>query len=242
MTEEDYLLIDKKLNNELTSDEVRAFEQRYAQDPAFAEEYLLQQQLVDTLCSQHAQQLKEEMKTLHEEVKAERRRHRYRWAYAVAAAIALLLVAGAAFFYFRAPTSEALYSAYYYPYRAKVMSRGTLPERRNRAEDLYSEGNFTAAIPILKDLSVSDSIMADRWRLILGNAYLQSDSIPQAIQQFERVASSENAEYRQFARWYTALSHLKTGNQAATRAALQPIAEQPGLFQLRAQQLLHELP
>ena len=243
MTEADYILIDKKLDERLSPDEAAAFDQRCARDPAFAEEYRLQQQLIDTFRTHHPRRLKAEMKALHEEVKSERRVRTRRRGYAIAATMALLLAATVVFFYVRAPSPAALYTAYYRPYRATVVERGATPGQANRAEEVYQTGQYAAAIPLLKALSRSeeDSTIVDRWRLILGNAYLQSDSIPQALQQFERAADSPNGRYRRFARWYRALGHLKEQDIDTTQALLRPLAEQPGLFQREAQQLLDEL-
>ena len=243
MTEEDYLLIDKKLNNELTSDEARAFEQRYAQDPTFAEEYALQQHLVDTLRSQHARQLKQEMKKLHEEVKAERRRHRHRWAYAVAATIALLLVAGAAFFYFRAPTSEALYSAYYHPYRADPLVRGESDSTfsYDQAVQLYRTGQYPDAIPLLEHLLVVDTTHRDKVLLLLGNSHLNGGGLSSAIAYFQQATTSPNPAIQKFATWYLALSYLKNDNISAARPLLESIASHPGMYQAKAKELLKEL-
>ena len=243
MTEADYILIDKKLDEDLTPDEAQAFDQRCAHDPEFAEEYALQQQLIDTFRAHHPQRLKAEMKALHQEVKSERQIQHRKRIYAIAATITLLLVATIAFFYFRPPSPEALYAEYYHPYQAKFVVRGApSAQKGSQAEDLYDAGQLATAIPLLGELSETEQgALADRWRLILGNAYLQSDSIPQAIRQFERVTKSSNGEYQEFAKWYTAMSLLKAGDTQAAENILQPIANQPGPFQDKARQLLDEL-
>ena len=245
MTEADYILIGKKLDGDLTAEEARAFDQRYAQDPAFADEYQLQQQLVDTFRAHHPRRLKKEVKALYEEVKAEHRVRTRRRGLAWAAAVALLMVAAAAFFYLRPPSAAALYAEYYHPYRARVTPRGeasSSTEQAEQATDRYSQRQFGAAIPLLKVLSQDGGAQADRWRLILGNAYLQSDSVAQAIEQFEHLtATTPHPEYYQHAQWYAALGYLRRGNVPAATQLLQAIAHHPGLFQSKARQLLDDL-
>ena len=240
MTDEDYLLIEKKIDGMLTAEEARAFDQRQAEDEEFAEAYALQQSAIDTLRREHPQRLKAEMRAIHEEMKAERRQQRHpQRPYAIAAVVALLLVATALFFFLRTPSSQDLYAEYYHPYRATVVGRGTSPAQKSQAEQLYSEGRFAEAIPLLQTL-VADTA-SGRWRLILGNAYLQIDSTAQAIAQFERVTASHETDYQPYARWYIAMSYLKANDATAAKEILLSLVNQPGPFRSKAQQLLNEL-
>ena len=240
MTEEDYLLIEKKIDGTLTTEEARAFDRRQTEDKEFAEAYALQQSAIDTFRREHPQRLKEEMRAMHEEMKAERRQQQEsRRPYAIAAVVALLLVATSLFFFLRTPSSQDLYAEYYHPYRATIVGRGASPEQKNQTEQLYSEGRFAEAIPLLQTLvAETDGTETDRWRLILGNAYLQMDSTTQALDQFEQIT---DADYQPYARWYTAMSHLKAEDTDAAQKVLQLLANQPSPFRSKAQQLLNEL-
>ena len=157
----------KKIDGTLTVEEAHAFDQRQAEDEEFAEAYALQQSAIDTLRREYPQRLKEEMRAIHEEMKAERRQQRKRRRpYAIAAVVALLLAATALFFFLRTPSSQDLYAEYYHPYRATIVGRGTSPEQKNQAEQLYSEGRFAEAVPLLQNTDSRGPMVP---RLIVGN-------------------------------------------------------------------------
>jgi hypothetical protein len=245
MTEADYVLIDKKLSEELTLDEERSFKQRYAQSTAFAEEYRLQRQLVDTLRSQHNQQLKNEMKALHEEVKAERGKRRYHWPYAVAATIVLLLMVGTWFYQATYPSSsEDLFAAYYTPYRADplVRSESESVSIYDRATQLYRTEQYRDVIPLLEHLLATDTTQRDKVLLLLGNSHLKDGMISSAIAYFRQATKSSNPIMQERATWYLALSYLRDENITAARPLLESIASHPGMYQAKAKALLEESP
>ncbi|MGB3849282.1 MAG: hypothetical protein WA958_04895 [Tunicatimonas sp.] len=226
-------LIEKKLDNTLTAEEARRFDDLLRADPAFAQAYATQQGMVTSLREHYREDLHRQLEAGYQSYQQTRQwQRRY---FGIAATLLIGLLGG--WFWFS--TDQSLYNQYYHPYEVPVYRSSSLPV--NQATVYYNQEQYAEAVPLLKSLQQSEDHTA-YWSLLLGNAYLQLDSTTQAIDQFERVAAqSSNNNYTQYGRWYLAISYLRDKNITATRETLQPIARQPGLFQQKARQLLEEL-
>lgn len=226
-------LIEKKLDGTLTATEAERFERLLRTDPAFAQAYATQQEMVSVLRQHHKKQLHQQLEVGYQQFQSRRRQSR---PYYYGAAAVLLLVITA--WWWKSTFHERLFATYYQPYEVTVFRRPSV-SLDNQATVYYSQGRYAEAVPLLQSLRDTDQQL-HYWALLLGNAYLQLDSLSQARQQLERV-SNASVEYSQYARWYLALSYLKDANVTEARTDLQRIARQPGLFQKKAQQLLKEL-
>lgn len=227
-------LIEKKIDGTLTAQERKQFDDLLRTDPAFAQAYTTQTEMVHIL----QQRCKADLhKQLEMGYSVYRRNQRSKKIYYSIAAVFLIIVAGGWFWWNSA--NKTLFDKYYRPYEALVY-RGSSPAVSSQAVLYYEQAQYTKAIPLLKSLQQTDN-KQEYWSLLLGNAYLQSDSIPQAINQFTRVAESSDSNYAQYGSWYAAMSYLKDNNVPRARESLQRIANQPGLFQRKANQLLNEL-
>ena len=235
MTKEDYILISKKIDQELTSDEARLFEKKLTQDPTFKEEYIAYQATV-TVFQTHHPTLKQEAKKLYEEVKAEQQRKRW----FPRAAVISLLVGAIVLLYQYYPSSKTLYKQYYHIYSAGVVGRGDQTVTKQSLM-YYQEGKYEMAIPLLKRLLLQDTIATERWHLLLGNAYLQVDSTQLAIKQFRQTANSKEIAYQQYGNWYLTMAYLKQGNTKEVQELAQQIALDSGMYSQEATQLLKDL-
>ena len=242
MSEEEQQWIIRKIDGELSLEEEAQFQQRLQLDTRFAQEYALQQNIIDGLRDDHEQQLKRRYREVYEAV-AHRREQRRRY-FAVAAVVSLLIMAVAGYFLMRPPSSESLYAEYYSPYRADPLLRGESDHETlyQRAMDLYRREQYQAAIPLLETSLSSDTLGQDKLSLFLGNSYLNENKISSAIAYFERASRSRDPVMQQFGKWYLALSYLKNDDLLTTRRLLESIASQPGIHQDRAQTLLEEIP
>ena len=226
-------LIEKKLDNTLTAEETRRFNDLLRADPAFAQAYATQQGMVASLREHYKEELHRQLEAGYQSYQQSRQRQRL---YFSIAAILLISLLGGWFWF---STNQSLYNQYYHSYEVPVYRNSYSPV--NQATVYYSREQYAEAVPLLKSLQLSEDNTA-YWSLLLGNAYLQLDSTTQAIDQFERVAAQpSNNNYTQYGRWYLAMSYLKDGNKVAAQEALQPIVHQPGLFQQKARRLLEEL-
>ncbi len=225
-------LIEKKLDGTLTSEELQRFEVLLETDPAFAQAYATQREMITALREHYKADLHQQLKAGYRMFQKDQRQRRY---YGIAAAVLLTIVAG----WFWYSIDQTLFNQYYQPYEV-VVYRGP-SSAADKAIVYYNQEQYTEAIPLLRTLKQSKDNVA-YWTLLLGNAYLQLDSTSQATEQFMQVAErSTNKTYTQYGRWYLAMSYLQDEDITSAREALQPIAQQSGLFQQKAQQLLQEL-
>ena len=227
-------LIEKKLDGTLTPEESQHFDHLLRVDPAFAQAYADQRAMV-TLFQQHQKELLHQR--LEDGYRVYRKKNRTRWYYGAAAvALVVMLMAG---WWWRRGASDRLFTAYYQPYEL-VSPRGGSSATENQATRYYRRGQYAAALPLLDELQQTED-NREYWTLLRGTAYLQLDSTARARAQFNQVVASSHRVYQQYGRWYTAMSYLKDKKIGEAQAALQPIANQPGLFQREARQLLNDL-
>ena len=227
-------LIEKKIDGTLTPEESQRFNLLLRADPVFTHSYASQRVMI-TIFQQHQKE------ALHQKLEAGYQTYRKnrtlrRYYYGAAASLLFLLLGG---WFWWSNSSNRLFVAYYQPY-AVISPRGAVPATENRATNYYNQEQYAKALTLLQNLQQTSN-NRDYWTLLLGNAYLQVDSIAQARAQFKQVANSPNDVYQQYGRWYEAMSYLKVDETGKAKLTLQPIADQPGLFQRKAQQLLNEM-
>ncbi len=245
MNEMDYLLIDKKIDGTLTPDEVLRFERKLAQDADFAKAYELQQTAIASLQLQQHRKRKTEVRALYESIKEKQaQRRKLQW-YSLAAALAVVVISSLAYITIgRSSSPEALFAQYYTPYpvistRNATDRSPTEPSDSVQAILRYAQEDYSAAIPLLEDLSEQSENI--QWKLLLGNAYLKNNQHNEAITSFQQVASLADPVAQQYGRWYLALALLKVNQPKDAQTQLETITQQPGLYQTQAQTLLDEL-
>lgn len=240
MNEMDYLLIDKKIEGTLTSEELRRFKRKLAEDADFAEAYELQHTAIASLRLHQHRKRKEEVRALYESVKEKRGKHRQlRW-YALAAAVVLVAVSGLAYsLMHRSSSPEDLFAQYYTPYPVISTRNATARTDSTQAIMKYAQEDYPAAIPLLEKLS--EQAERVQWQLLLGNAYLKTNQTKPAIATFQQVADYPDTVVQQYGRWYLALALLKNNQPEVAQNQLETIAQQPGLYQTQAQTLLDAL-
>ena len=226
-------LIEKKLDGTLSAAEMRRFEELLRTDPAFAQAYATQRGMIAALRERYKENLHQQLEIGYQTYQENRRQ---RQGYYGLAAVLLVAVLGG---WFWLSIDQPLFDRYYQPYEA-VVYRGASSSTANQAVIHYHQEQYVEAIPLLQSLQQTGD-NTEYWTLLLGNVYLQLDSITQAIEQFAQVATSSHHSYSQYGSWYLAMGHLRDKNMTAARETLQHIARQPGLFQHKAQQLLQEL-
>lgn len=243
MTEEQQQLIINKLDGVLTAEQEERFRQYMDQDTEFAQEYALQQGMVDALRSNHEQALRQQFQAIYNQVEARQQRRKVVY-YGMVAAIGMMLLGTLAWWYLgmRSPSSQQLFITYYTPYQADPLVRGKAPAGAyQQAIGYYRDGRYRAAIPLLKEVLATDTSRQDKLRLLLGNSYLQVDSTTQAVQYLTPVAASDDPMMQQFGQWYLALSYLRVNDTAAAHTVLKRISNQTGMYSEKAGALIEEL-
>jgi len=116
-----------------------------------------------------------------------------------------------------------------------LTERSSGPDRAAAAEQAYNEGNFTAAIPLLKeylDAQADD----EQARLALGISLLETDRDEEAIAIFRRIAEGQSA-LAPYGNWYLALAAVKRGDNAAVRRFLDLIPAEDAYLTKKADEL-----
>lgn len=253
----------------LASDsEVRQIKERLRTDAKFRKEFMRLQAMKAMLkADERVNNMRGEMSTLFDEVVQPKLNKTaqikqptkiislQRVALAVAATISLLLVA--TFVFNSSDTNtESLYQAYYSPY-ASNMLRGevdvnilyqeALKEYSLKNYDIASQKLSTYIQQIEAGESGSNTSSAssnveeyEQLYLLLGNCALNQDNTDQAEEYFNKVLNGSNGQFIHDAKWYLALTYLKSGQEGEAKQQLEDIAGVMNIYQIEAKNILVE--
>lgn len=169
-----------------------------------------------------------------------------RFAFATAAAVSLLLIATFVFNQ-RGVDGNSLYTAHYEPYSSSMV-RGNEKQEVQYQEGIkqYNQGNYALAeqhlLKYVESLTASDQLEKQLGisYLLLGNCALNQDNVTKAEEYFNLAIAKSNAQYIQDAKWYLAMTHLKSGDEDAAKAHLDAIANSMNIYQVEAKKILKE--
>ena len=122
----------------------------------------------------------------------------------IAAAIVLLL--GVVWFMKPQQNPAKLYSTYVQHDDIILNQRGEDDNNSKQAEQLFNEGNYKEAVPLLE--AVAKNEINYDVVLALGIAYLEQNSFDKALEQFKSIQDSD-AIIKDKAMWYEAVTYLK---------------------------------
>lgn len=176
----------------------------------------------------HAQLFKDKLKKIHRNnfdiatKPTAKRRSLIPWL-AAAASIALLIVA---LFWLNgsALSSDELYAANFEPYELSLSQRDDVDPQELQAETLYTKGQYSQAIPIFETLIAKGNPSA-QLQLGAGIAKLETNRAQEALGHFKAILTSGDLLYQDHARWYSALAHLKLGEEEQSKSFLKILAD-----------------
>jgi hypothetical protein len=158
--------------------------------------------------------------------------------WSIAAAVMLLAVAGIFVVTSEKPTSGELFNEYYAHYEVPAVLRSDKPlyETPDAQESfmMYRERNYAAAIAGFSralEQSPDDMLMT----FCRGICYLTTGETGKAEEDLKVVIQHHDNLFVTQARWYLALTHVKSGNIAAARSVLITLDDP------RAKELLQDL-
>lgn len=237
MDKEDYYaLIEKKIDGTLVPEEQIIFDHQMQTDSEFVRAYQLQTAIVRGFKQRHRHTLYEKLEAAYQadKVKQVRRCMLYRYG-AVAATVLLIIVAGV-YIFFKPTQSEVLYEAYYRPFRVGPLLRSSA-STEPLGTQLYKQHQYQAAIPVIQQEINQHSANSDTLRLIMGNSYLQVDSLAKAVEQFNLVTNPSLVEHKQ---WYLALIYIRQGKYEQAKPLLKKL-QLKGYYRQKAKDLLSRL-
>lgn len=170
--------------------------------------------------------------------------------YVAAASIMLAIGTGVLLYQNRVAYEEQLYTENYRHYddmrlvrRLKqTPNRPTDNDKLQSAMNIYSEGNYQAAIEAFHDYLKEDPGNPTA-NFYLGLSYLEEQSAKEAIEAIKTARLSPSKEDRIYidAGWYLALAYLKDKNTAQCKVILQEVINENGDFAVDAQKLMKAL-
>ncbi|GAB4487521.1 MAG: hypothetical protein OHK0019_02670 [Saprospiraceae bacterium] len=232
MNETLYESLRKYRLNKMSAEEKADFEQKLANDPAFATEVAeyatvlaaLQQEGDRQLDAQLSGYAKELLQTGFQPSKVRRMTTFRRILYVAAAAVALLLVAIPFWLNNRvSQTPEQIFAAHFTPLPAPEV-RDASPQAWREA---YAKGDYQRAVgelnTILADQTVTQRSEAS---LYLGVSQLALGNTKEALAAFRQV--SRDSYDWESAQWYSALALLKLGKKDDAKIIVDDIVHQSG--------------
>ena len=245
LSDHDIDLIQRYIDNNLSDDELTLVKSRIA-DKEFYDELKLQKTIASGLEEQQRLKLREELKGSLRNVKIDvddfREGKSVRWYWAAAAVVALAVVS---LIYFLPSPKEAagsLFQAYYKPYPIAPLVRGDNTQTTEVLEK-YNTGDYTGAAELLTG-SISKASSEEEkiyLKLLLGNCYLNTNQLQNAMLLFKEVMESKELLLAQHATWYYALALVRNNEIDKAVTVLNDIIELKSMYAGQALELQKSL-
>jgi len=213
ISQKDFELIDRYINNDLSENEKIDFENRLNSDSKFKqhfkEQLLLSQAIEEQVLTGKLNEFHKEATT--KVISINNNSSFYR-KLAVAASIAILIGIGGFLFLNKPTNNEKVFATYFKPDPGLATTMGTTTqfEFLDAMVD-YKQGNYAKAIkkwePILKYNPTNDSL-----NYFIGVAYLADENEKSAIKHLIPVTKNSNSVFVKDAYFYLGLAYLKSGN------------------------------
>ncbi len=245
-----YITFDKYLNKELSAAEVALFEQELANDEALSDEFMLYQQIHETLSAKHqaAQQYEVVEKSVEKVgndyfsnltnektetpvIPLSRPSPFRRLLYAAAMMVGLLF--GTYFIYQMIQpsyTTTELYAAYDSFPQESFTSKSDQEQSLPLAEAAYNQGDYANAIKHINQYLATNTSPVQDYRLYRcrGISYLAENEYALALQDFDRL--KEQASFKNEGHWYAALCYLKMNELEKVEQELEGIDEGSSVY------------
>ncbi|UII33188.1 tetratricopeptide repeat protein [Fulvivirga ulvae] len=244
MSAEDYHLIEKYLNNNLTEAEQKDFELKM-QDADFADTVRVYTEVNESLQAKEKRKegeehLKHTLKTVSEEFFATSKKkgkvvplRNIYWATAACIILALSFL-----FILNWSSDAPEYSNYAHYEPLALSSRSDNQSLTIAAEETFNNGKYAEAAALLEQLSETDPDNP-RLKVYLALSYIETENYTQAEHLLAEVQQGTSI-FQSTASWYLALSFLKQGNEKACKKQLSKIQEGSPYFE-ESRALLEEL-
>jgi cytochrome c-type biogenesis protein CcmH/NrfG len=242
MHADDYLLLDRYLQDELSAEEAATLRDRLRREPALAAA-LAERQEWQQFLRARAQRpaLEKKMAGLAGDYFAEQGGARVvpLWrrplivGLGLAAAVALVLLVWNPF------ASGDLYQRFADHPPLALAEKSTATNTAAEAEAAFTAGNYETAYAALTELLRTEPTNLTA-RLALGISALETDRLDEAQAIFSELADGTST-LRDYGIWYLALSQVKAGDAAAARATLERLGNDDPALRRRADELLQSL-
>ena len=243
MKDQNYIVFESYLSQELSQDEIIAFESRLKNEPDFNQAFNTYKELSSFLEHKFENEaastvfqnnLKTISNTYFEKQETAKKGIRFKpWQYAMAASVALLI----GIFTFN-NFSNPTFNDYNNYETISLTVRGAQDDLLKTAENAFNNKDFVKAEAIFEQLLTKDGSNKEL-QLYKGIALLELDKFDEADSLFSRLSNTPSV-YKSKAIWYLALSKLKQKNHNACLDILRTIPEDADDYK-QAQKLINKL-
>jgi len=187
------------------------------------------------------QQLKEKVKNIYDQVKAEESPSAGFSMMKIAAVIALFILAGGYFYVYQTYSSGKMVENAFEPYPNRYGTMG------DQLEDTFIQGmkyydmeNYQKAIDIFREIPESDPQYVPA-QFYLGVSCFSGDEPASSITAFQTVIAQDSKLYNEAATWYLSLALLENGDEDKAKEYLREIVNNDEYRADKAQKLLRKL-
>ena len=135
-----------------------------------------------------------------------------------------------------------LFTNYYKPYNTDISTRSIEQSKDNiqLSYYLYQEGDFQTSFEILKNY-ISSNFDDQTAHFYLGLDALELSLYDQAIDEFTFVEQDTASPFALHARWYLAMTYLKTGKVDPAKKLLQRLVKDENMYSAKAKNILKKI-
>ena len=250
MKEEDELaksrieVIEAYLNNELTEETQKLFNQWAIEDDSFLDEIELHRQLAGELKNTDRlefRSLLQEAEKQHVKQSQIRRFAPPRLLRIAAAIIVMAAIASPFLYYYMQSSPDKLFKAYYASYETSMISRG-----ENEAQSLdsaliaYENKDFSTALITFQRL-LSENKENDAATFFCAMCQMELGDFSAAINLYNKLIEDANNLFVEQSHWYISLAYLKLGDLEKAKAHLKILQAGSNPYSLKAEELISQL-
>ena len=228
-----YLSKDKSF----TESERRSFEEYMNSDENFATEVKLQSAVISGINYHFNKQLKEKLKAADKlESQKPLKEISIKKGLLAAASISILLIA---FLFYGNKSNDEIFESYYqrYPNIISPTERSENNIDKENAYQFYDQGDFkNAALAFEKESNKNVAAY-----FYLGMSYIEISNFDAAINTLNIVINGNDERFINPAKWYKALSLLKTGNKNLANEVLNNLLNSDSSYANKAREILDEI-
>ncbi len=242
-------LVQKYLNNDLTTHEQDAFEKELKQNKLLREELNLQKNLDCFIQDDDLENFKLELDEVYDNLIRKKQKKRFLGIGSLsfaAASIVLIVTLGIVFLTNsgRKFSSDEIFKEYYEGYPSAYTTRSVEPCVKNDqyADALlqYEAKNYIGAKEsfIVVSKNHPNNIAS---KFYLGIVHIELKDYDNAIRNFSKVIESNDQFYKEQSEWYKALCLVKLGRKTEAITGLNAIVEHKGFYRSHAEEILSKL-
>jgi len=147
-------------------------------------------------------------------------------------------------------TTQDLFTEYYettpyetVPYRGGTPMDAEKDSLLDVASSFYKSGDYSMALKLFKDITKDMHMESTPDEVIFysGMAMMETGNIPDAIEQFSYLETSQESDFQQDAAWNLAMAYLRNGQREEARVTLELLVEDNDYYSEQAKDLLMKL-